>query len=432
MPVPSICFDASLRQFAEAFHACFSRPQFRHFVTVLVGLLQCLEPHTLTGMLRQVVASQSVASLSRFLAQAPWSAEEVVQTWINRFQCQMTPLVALEAQRKRAAQPKQRGRPKRAAVVGYVIGDDSTMVKKQGRKMAGLGLHHSTTEGKRVKGHSLVGGLYLILGRRCPLQPQLYRQRSVCQQEGIPFASKTDLVVNLIRTFAPIQGTYTHVLLDTWYSAKRIWKAARDRGFLITTGLKKNRALRIADAAAARGWRWQRLDEYAQQLPDSAYQPVLWPTQTGEPRTVYVHVVSTRVRTLYCCQVIIVRERLHAEPRFWASSDLEANMALLVQHIATRWTIEVLFADTKELLGLDQYQLMSATALLRFWVLVLAAYSFLDEERAQLAEIRQAHVTIGDARRALQQRHQEAVVGWICEQHDRGQSAGTIAALLVA
>lgn len=137
------------------------------------------------------------------------------------------------------------------------------MVKKQGRKMAGLGLHHSTTEGKRVKGHSLVGGLYLFLGRRCPLQPQLYRQRSVCQQEGVPNARKTDLVVALIRTFVPIQGTCTHVLLDTWYSAKRIWKAARDRGFLITTGLKKNRALRIADATAAYGWRWQRLDEYA-------------------------------------------------------------------------------------------------------------------------------------------------------------------------
>lgn len=112
--------------------------------------------------------------------------------------------------------------------------------------------------------------------------------------------------------------------------------------------------------------------------------------------------------------------------------DLEADVALLMQHIATRWTIEVLFAIRKELLGLDQYQLMSATALLRFWMLVLAAYSFLDEERARLVAMRQAHVTIDDARRALQQRHQEAVVGWICEQHDRGQSASTIAALLIA
>lgn len=55
-------------------------------------------PHTLAGVLRQIAAGPSVASLSRFLAQAPWSAEEVVQTWINRFQDQMTPLVRLEVQ----------------------------------------------------------------------------------------------------------------------------------------------------------------------------------------------------------------------------------------------------------------------------------------------------------------------------------------------
>lgn len=64
------------------------------------------------------------------------------------------------------------------------------------------------------------------------------------------------------------------------------------------------------------------LGRVCQQLPDSAYQPVLWPAQTGEPRAVYVHVVSTRVRTLYPCQVIMVRERLQAEPRFWAASRL--------------------------------------------------------------------------------------------------------------
>src|SRR5579871_487987 len=424
--------EDGLRQFADAFQACFNRPQFRHFVTVLVGLLQCLEPHTLTGVLRQVAGGPSVASLSRFLSQAPWSAEAVTQTWITRFQAQVEPLVTAEQARQRAAVPKRRGRPRRTEVVGYLIGDDSTMEKKKGRKMAGLGLHHSTTEGKRVKGHSLVLGMYLVLGRRCPLAPRLYRQRRVCASEEVPFASKVDLMLDLIRTFAPLPGTRTHVLLDSWYSAKRLWKTARQRGFLITTGVKKNRALCIEDPTAARGWRWQRLDAYAQQLPASAYQLLVWPSQASRPHMVYAHVVSTRVRTLYRCQIIIVRDSLETEPRFWASSDLRADLATLVQHIATRWTIEVLFSDAKDVLGMDQYQVMSATALVRFWTLVLAAYTFLDEERARLLEQRHEPVTLGDTRRALYQRHQEAVVGWICEQHDRGQPASAIAALLSA
>lgn len=90
----------------------------------------------------------------------------------------------------------------------------------------------------------------------------------------------------------------------------------------------------------------------------------------------------------------------------------------------------MLFSDAKDLLGMDHYQVMSVAALVRFWTLVLAAYIFLDEERQLLCELRHEPVTLGDARRALHQRHQTALVGWICEQHDCGQSASAIAAFL--
>jgi hypothetical protein len=42
------------------------------------------------------------------------------------------------------------------------------MTKQRGKKMGGLGCHYSGTEKKPVTGHSLVQGLYLVLGRRCP------------------------------------------------------------------------------------------------------------------------------------------------------------------------------------------------------------------------------------------------------------------------
>ncbi len=68
MPVPIVCLDARLRQFAEAFAGCFSAPQRRHFVTVLLALVLCREPRTLTGLRRQVAGGRSVAALSRFLS----------------------------------------------------------------------------------------------------------------------------------------------------------------------------------------------------------------------------------------------------------------------------------------------------------------------------------------------------------------------------
>ena len=81
--------------------------------------------------------------------------------------------------------------------------------------------------------------------------------------------------------------------------------------------------------------------------------------------------------------------------------------------IAARWDIEVLFADTKELLGLDQYQLMSAKAIRRFWTLVMVAYCFLDEERVRLQREQHRHTTIGDAWRHTQKIHWCHFIDWV-------------------
>jgi len=85
MRVPIVCVDAHVRQFASAFAGCFSRPQFRHFVTVLVALLLCRGPRTLTSLLRTVRGKGSLASLSCFLADAQWKETEVAKTWRTRF-----------------------------------------------------------------------------------------------------------------------------------------------------------------------------------------------------------------------------------------------------------------------------------------------------------------------------------------------------------
>jgi hypothetical protein len=416
MPVPIICLDDEVRHFAQRFRELFSKPQYQYFVTVLLGLMLCEGRRTLSGLLQEVGASPSLAGLSRFLSESPWSMEELVAGWLTHFRAEMEREVAAEGERHKSAQPKRRGRPKQPLVTGYVIGDDSTMSKPKGKKMEGLGRHHSTTQEKRIVGHSLVMGLYLLLGRRCPLAPQLYRQQGVCQREAVAFQSKIEQMETLIRTFEPVAGTVTHVLLDSWYCAKCLWRAARDCGFLITTGLKSNRWLRVADETAQQGWRWQKLSDYLAELSEQDYVQMSWP-RGG--KTVYVHVVTTSVRKLYRCQVVIVRHSLQAplsQARFWASSDLEADPPTLLSHIAARWDIEVLFEDGKEELGLDHYQLMHATALVRFWTLAMLAYVFLEEEQRRLQQQWQRPVTLGEARREIQRRHRRLVLQWLHQQ----------------
>ena len=278
----------------------------------------------------------------------------------------------------------------------------------------------------------MVESLYVLLGRRCRLAPQLYRQQAVCEAEGVPFASKIDLIEAVIATFEPVAGTVTHVLLDTWYSAKRLWRAARERGFLITTGLKSNRWLRVEDPSAPDGWVWQQLPDSTAQLGESDYVQLKWPKGKDE---VYVHVVTTRVRKLYRCQVVIVRQSLDAplsQARYWACSDLEASPEMLLWHIAARWDSEVLTGFGKEELGLDQYQLMSATASVRFWTLAMLASVFLEEERDRLQAHWQRAVTIGEARREIQRRHRRHRLDWLHEQFQSGVEPDSLYELLSA
>ena len=90
------------------------------------------------------------------------------------------------------------------------------------------------------------------------------------------------------------------------------------------------------------------------------------------------------------------------------------------------WWVAALFADGKELLGLDQYQVMNAEAIVRFWTLAWAAYCYLDEERARLRREWQRHVTLGDARREVQRTHWHHLIRWMHEQFVVGAAPQTV------
>jgi hypothetical protein len=154
MPVPIICLESTLHQYAEAFRLVFTLPQSRHFVTVLLGFILTPERRTLTGLLSRVAGVRSLSVLSRFFSQAPWSPQQLAHAWLKRFHQQLIPQVQGEHQRQRASQPAKRGRPKDTRVTAFVIFDDTTLDKhiqgKPGRHMEGTGHHYSTTAGGKL------------------------------------------------------------------------------------------------------------------------------------------------------------------------------------------------------------------------------------------------------------------------------------------
>lgn len=424
MPKPIVCLSEQLRQFLEIFRPCFSQRQWKYFVTVLLGLIECEERKTLTGMLRTVAEEISLSGLSRFLGKWPWDPAQVAKRWMQRFRQRLEYPVQAEHEHLKAEQPKRVGRPKATVVTGWLIFDDPVHCKPKGRKMGGLGQHYSNTEGRVVSGHCLFTGLYVLLGQRCPLPAQMYRQKVTCEQEGVPFQSKIEMAVEQIKAFEPVTNTQTHVLIDSWDHCKSVRKAAQHRGWAVSGGLKSNRVMRQIHAQGEH--QWLKLSEYASQLKGEDWCEVVWPAQEGGQR-VYAHLIRTWIRKLGPTWVLIT---CHAPQvplksvRYWGSTEMNLTAQELVDTLAIRWEVETFFEYDKDLLGSDHYQVMTAEAILRFWTLTACLLCFLEEQRAIQG---QKGLTCGDIRCQTQTDHQRNLLVWLEAQFQAGQSATQLA-----
>lgn len=331
--------------------------------------------------------------------------------------------------------PKHQGRPQATVVTGYLIIDDSLHQKPQAVKMQGLGEHYSSTAQRVESGHSMFASLYWLLGQRIPLAPQLYRQKPVAAAEEVAFQSKVQMAVATVQNFAPIAGTQTEVLADSWYINRQLYQAVRQRGWELSGGLKCNRKVQVATADGQR--QWLELAQYAASLPATAWEQMSWGEGEGS-RQVYVHRMVSKVRKLGPMAVLITKPEPDSKPaqyRYFGSTRRTADSASLITALAKRWDIEVLFEAAKDLLGSDEYQLMSSQAIVRYWTIVFCVLTFLEQQRVQRIATQKAGEpppTWGNIRAELQREHRRKLLLWLRDQFMAGTDVADLQLRLAA
>jgi len=97
--------DTRLAQYMRLFCHVFSLPQWKYFVTVLLGLLHGDERRTLSALPRHVVVKVTIFGSCYFLRKAPWSVDELTAVHQARFYAQVAPLVAEAHVEQRAQRP---------------------------------------------------------------------------------------------------------------------------------------------------------------------------------------------------------------------------------------------------------------------------------------------------------------------------------------
>jgi hypothetical protein len=374
-----------------------------YFVSVLNGLLQSDGSKTLSGMLRHMAVVLTVSSLSRFLSRPVWSAAGLEEVRYRQFRAQVKPRV------EQAEGSSPGNRRNRLPDHGWFDLCETLLMEGWEWVWRAL-LDHGRQNGA---GYSLFQAVYLLEGHQFQLTPQTNCQKAECRQNQEPFFSKVDLVVKAVEDFEAFPDTHTHVIFDSWYLNKRLWKAVWKRGWDLSGGLKSNHSIRLADSQGIVSW--PVVSKYARSLDAEDFQKIFWPNQEGG-HTVHAHLLGTRVKKLGACQVLIIREKPNdpdSSTRFYATTSLKDTHAQVIAAIAKRWAVETLFADFKELMGSDQYQLHSAEAIRRFLALGLCLYQYLDSLRQRLQLIEHRHLPLGEVRAWVLERHEYQQLDWI-------------------
>jgi len=263
------------------------------------------------------------------------------------------------------------------AVLGLKAGDcvemplDDSKKHKRGQAMQGVCWLYDHVTGRKIRGHQYVVAVLQFRGYTIPFGVRLYLSKQDCRALKRPFRKTTQLAAELIRQFNPPQGVHVRVLFDSYYLCPVVVKACLEKGFHFVSSLKSNR----------------NLFKSGQKLKAGRYGYNLFcrgGRQTCQLRKVdrttyysYADAGWLQVSRVRRAHVIFSRKNADRRILGLVTDDPTISPRAIIQAYDHRWRIEVFFKDSKQLLGLGQYQNLSIEAAVTHLHLVCLAYALL-------------------------------------------------------
>ncbi len=133
--------DTAFDQFVDLFTAALSKPQLAHFRVYRIGLILYIGVHWLSRLHEHVGHDKDYPAFVRFISEALWKEETVETVWLGYLNHHARRVLKSLAR-------KANGKP----VPVYLIIDD-TLNPKRGKRMAWVGQHRSSANGKPTTGH---------------------------------------------------------------------------------------------------------------------------------------------------------------------------------------------------------------------------------------------------------------------------------------
>jgi SRSO17 transposase len=351
------CFDRWCKRFDDIFSHQAQKREFRNYVG---GLLGESARKNLSQMANNAVGV-IYHRLHHFLTEAPWSAPEVNERRLQVMnKCSQTKISR-----------------------GFTLILDDSGHRKSGNFTEGVGRQYIGEIGKTDNGIVVVTTHLYDGSKSLPLDIELYRHASSLPEgkKDFEFKKKPELGLALIDRSLDRGYQPGLVLIDAGYGNNTTFLLELEKRKLkYIGGIAKNRKVIIASVGVT--FKEIRLDNLAKSLPSKNFTPIQ--LNLEKRKTVWVASIEVELSRLEGKRTIAI---VMNASTFDEASDIDyfitnidgstATAEWIVTTYSQRNWVEVFYREAKGWLGLKEYQVRDKRSLLRHFILVFCAYTFI-------------------------------------------------------
>jgi len=261
-------------------------------------------------------------------------------------------------------------------ITGYLCLDDVVIEKRFSKKCPWTGWTFSTSKKRKVYGLHIVVLLWCAGPMKIPVAFRLWRPRDKCAPHR--YCTKLQLAQQMIIEMLTVGLPFAYLVFDSWYNARWFIRWLNHCSLIWQSTLKKNtyvvyrgRKVKVGDLAPSLRLKWR--------------------THLGL-RTAVLNVYLPE----YGSVRLVVTRNGSGRWEYIVTNDIKADLTTIVQRKRSRWDIETVFKDSKQLAGFAACQCRVPQAMVRHVAFVLLTYVVLNQLKLDPSE------TAGEVKERLQ------------------------------
>ncbi len=347
----------------------FTKPSFKHFQVILSAILLGGPKKTITSGIRLMQPKCHFSNIHRFVSRYKWNIVPVI--------CSLLKMIT-----KRLNLSKH-----------FIFALDDTLIPKYGNKIFGRGCHfdHASKPNspKYILGHNWVvlGLLYywdMFSKWICfPLFSQLFIPKNQLE-EKVQYKSRISIAIEMITRIQLFLNQSFTLVADGLYAKRQLVRFCIEKGITLISRMRNDAVLYSLPKACK---------------PRKRGRPRKYGKRLGNPKTfgadpkgfktirlkLYGELHNINYKTMIAIwkpagapiKLFIVRFDDSKALSYFFSTDISTSVERALTILAARWSIETLFSDLKEHLGMKDWQVRVQGSVMRSVPLTCVATSLL-------------------------------------------------------